>query len=430
MALLIAMFPQISLVTPLFNISRALGLFDTWPGLIIPYITFALPLAIYTLSAFFREIPWDLEKAAKMDGATPFQAFRKVIVPLAAPGIVTAAILVFIFAWNDLLLAISLTATTASITAPVAIANFTGQFAVRRAHRIDRGRRDGDHDSDHHLCSNLPTTDRRRADLRRSEGVVDGRDRVGQGDEELPRRHDGRGRPVASQIADGEFIILVGPSGCGKSTTLNMIAGLEEITSGELRIDGQRVNEKAPKDRDIAMVFQSYALYPHMTVRQNIAFPLTLAKMKKAEIASKVEETAKILDLTEHLDRKPASLSGGQRQRVAMGRAIVRNPKAFLMDEPLSNLDAKLRVQMRTRDLPAAAATGHHHRLRDARPDRGDDAGRSRRGVARRRRAADRRPARALRQAGKPVRGRVHRIAVDELLPGAADRRGSQPAVR
>jgi multiple sugar transport system permease protein len=125
-ALLIAMFPQISLVTPIFNLWRTIGLFDTWPGLIIPYITFALPLAIYTLSAFFREIPWDLEKAAKMDGATPAQAFRKVIAPLAAPGIVTAAILVFIFAWNDLLLALSLTATQRAITAPVAIANFTG----------------------------------------------------------------------------------------------------------------------------------------------------------------------------------------------------------------------------------------------------------------------------------------------------------------
>jgi multiple sugar transport system ATP-binding protein len=148
-------------------------------------------------------------------------------------------------------------------------------------------------------------------------------------------------------IADGEFLILVGPSGCGKTTTLNMIAGLEDISSGELRIGGERMNEKEPKDRDIAMVFQSYALYPHMTVRQNIAFPLTLAKMKKAEIAQKVEETAKTLDLTELLDRKPSQLSGGQRQRVAMGRAIVRHPKAFLMDEPLSNLDAKLRVQMR-----------------------------------------------------------------------------------
>jgi len=154
-------------------------------------------------------------------------------------------------------------------------------------------------------------------------------------------------RELSLTIAEGEFIILVGPSGCGKSTTLNMIAGLEDISSGELRIGGERVNEKAPKDRDIAMVFQSYALYPHMTVRQNIAFPLTLGKMKKAQIAEKVEETARILDLTELLDRKPAQLSGGQRQRVAMGRAIVRHPKAFLMDEPLSNLDAKLRVQMR-----------------------------------------------------------------------------------
>lgn len=155
-------------------------------------------------------------------------------------------------------------------------------------------------------------------------------------------------KDLSITIADGEFVILVGPSGCGKSTTLNMIAGLEDITGGELRIGGDRVNEKAPKDRDIAMVFQSYALYPHMTVRQNIAFPLTLAKVSKADVAAKVEETARILDLTELLDRKPGQLSGGQRQRVAMGRAIVRSPKAFLMDEPLSNLDAKLRVQMRS----------------------------------------------------------------------------------
>src|SRR6478752_5730385 len=154
-------------------------------------------------------------------------------------------------------------------------------------------------------------------------------------------------KELSITIGDGEFVILVGPSGCGKSTTLNMIAGLEEISSGELRIGGRRVNEEAPKDRDIAMVFQSYALYPHMTVRQNIAFPLSLAKMSKADIATKVEETAKVLDLTDFLDRKPSQLSGGQRQRVAMGRAIVRNPEAFLMDEPLSNLDAKLRVQMR-----------------------------------------------------------------------------------
>ena len=150
------------------------------------------------------------------------------------------------------------------------------------------------------------------------------------------------------EVEDQEFIIFVGPSGCGKSTTLRMIAGLEEISSGELKIDGKLMNDVEPKDRDIAMVFQNYALYPHMTVFDNMAFGLKLRKVPKDEIKKKVEEAAKILDLEKLLDRKPKALSGGQRQRVAMGRAIVRNPKVFLMDEPLSNLDAKLRVAMRT----------------------------------------------------------------------------------
>ena len=149
------------------------------------------------------------------------------------------------------------------------------------------------------------------------------------------------------EVEDKEFIIFVGPSGCGKSTTLRMIAGLEEISSGELIIDGKLMNDVEPKDRDIAMVFQNYALYPHMTVFDNMAFGLKLRKVPKDEIKAKVEEAARILDLEKLLDRKPKALSGGQRQRVAMGRAIVRNPKVFLMDEPLSNLDAKLRVQMR-----------------------------------------------------------------------------------
>ena len=148
-------------------------------------------------------------------------------------------------------------------------------------------------------------------------------------------------------IADGEFIVLVGPSGCGKSTTLRMVAGLEEISDGELYIDDRLVNDVAPKDRDIAMVFQNYALYPHMTVRENMAFSLKLKKLPKAEINEKVNQAAEILGITEYLDRKPKALSGGQRQRVAIGRAIVRNPKVLLMDEPLSNLDAKLRNQMR-----------------------------------------------------------------------------------
>ena len=155
-------------------------------------------------------------------------------------------------------------------------------------------------------------------------------------------------RDMNLEIKDGEFMILVGPSGCGKSTALRMIAGLEDITDGELKIGGDVVNQLSPKDRDIAMVFQNYALYPHMTVRDNMGFALRLRGLDKEEINKKVEDAARILDLEPHLDRKPSQLSGGQRQRVAMGRAIVRDPAVFLMDEPLSNLDAKLRVQMRT----------------------------------------------------------------------------------
>jgi len=159
-------------------------------------------------------------------------------------------------------------------------------------------------------------------------------------------------------IADGEFLVLVGPSGCGKSTALRMIAGLEEITSGMLKIGDRVVNDLAPKDRDVAMVFQSYALYPHMSVRDNLAFGLKLRKVPKADIDRRVNETAKLLELSPLLDRKPKQLSGGQRQRVALGRAIVREPKVFLMDEPLSNLDAKLRVQTR------AEIARLHQRLR------------------------------------------------------------------
>jgi multiple sugar transport system ATP-binding protein len=152
---------------------------------------------------------------------------------------------------------------------------------------------------------------------------------------------------LSLEVADGEFMILVGPSGCGKTTALRMVAGLEQLTSGEIRIGGRVVNELEPKERDVAMVFQNYALYPHMSVRDNIAFPLKMQRLAKQEVAKRVGEAARLLGLEELLGRKPRELSGGQRQRVAMGRAIVRHPQAFLMDEPLSNLDAKLRVQMR-----------------------------------------------------------------------------------
>ncbi len=179
-----------------------------------------------------------------------------------------------------------------------------------------------------------------------------------------------------STSPDGEFVILVGPSGCGKSTLLRMIAGLEHVTRGEIAIGDRVVNDVPPKERDIAMVFQNYALYPHMTVAENMAFSLKLKNAPKAEIAARVNRAAEILGLTTLLDRYPRQLSGGQRQRVAMGRAIVRDPQVFLFDEPLSNLDAKLRVADARRDQGTAPAPEDHHGLRHARPDRGDDDGR------------------------------------------------------
>ena len=231
-------------------------------------------------------------------------------------------------------------------------------------------------------------------------------------------------------IKDGEFMILVGPSGCGKSTALRMIAGLEDISDGDLVIDGERVNDLAPRDRDIAMVFQNYALYPHMTVRDNMGFALKLAKESKEDIDRRVNEAAKILDLEQHLERKPANLSGGQRQRVAMGRAIVRSPKAFLMDEPLSNLDAKLRVQMRTEVARIQQRLGTTtvyvtHDQTEA-MTLGDRVAVMRGGIIQQ--VAP--PEGALRAARQPVRGRVHRLAVDELRPRAPGGRHDQVPVR
>ena len=210
-------------------------------------------------------------------------------------------------------------------------------------------------------------------------------------------------------IKDKEFVVFVGPSGCGKSTTLRMVAGLEEISGGTVEIDGEVVNDLQPKDRNIAMVFQNYALYPHMSVYDNIAFSLRLQKMPEDVIYSKVTNAAEILGITDYLMRKPRALSGGQRQRVAIGRAMVRDSKVFLMDEPLSNLDAKLRNQMRAEIIllrqTAPAEAEHHLHLRDPRPDRGHDPGRSDRHHEGRLHPAGGHPRRGVREAHEPVRG-------------------------
>ena len=234
---------------------------------------------------------------------------------------------------------------------------------------------------------------------------------------------------VDLEIRDGEFMVLVGPV---RLRQVDAAADAGRDRRGE-RGDAstsatQDVTRLDPRKRDIAMVFQSYALYPHLSVRGNLGFGLKLRGTGKADDRRRVEEVARILGLDELLDRKPGELSGGQRQRVAMGRAIVREPRAFLMDEPLSNLDAKLRVSMRAQLSAAARAARRHHRLRDARPGRGDDARRPGRGAAPRRAAAVRHAAGAVRAAGEPVRRRVHRLAGDE--PRRGDGRGRRGALR
>ena len=242
------------------------------------------------------------------------------------------------------------------------------------------------------------------------------------GDEDLPGTDAPAVDALDLTIDDGEFLVLVGPSGSGKTTALRMLAGLEEVDAGAIFIGDREVTDLPPKRRDVAMVFQNYALYPYLTVAENIAFPLRMARVSKAERERRTHEVAQMLGLEPYLERKPGQLSGGQRQRVAMGRAIIREPSVFLMDEPLSNLDAKLRVQMRAEIAALQSRLGIDDGLRHARPVGGDDARRPRRRARRRPAAAVRHAARALRAAGEHVRRRVHRLTVDEPLHGVVRR--------
>ena len=237
-------------------------------------------------------------------------------------------------------------------------------------------------------------------------------------------------KPMDLAIDDGEFAVFVGPSGCGKSTLLRTIAGLEDATGGEISIDGMRVNEVDSSRRGLSMVFQNYALYPHMTIFDNMAFGLKIARTPRPEIERRVNEAAAILEIAHLLERYPKTLSGGQRQRVAIGRAIVRDPKIFLFDEPLSNLDAELRVQMRIEVARLHERPRRDDDLRHPRSGRGDDAGRQDRRAARWRHRAGRRAARSLQRARQSLRRRLHRLARDELPTGVIARDGTATGIR
>ena len=338
--------PVVASILPLWIIAREFDLLNTRLVLIILYTAMNLPLAVWMLRSFFQEIPRELIEAAEIDGAGLRGQLSTVILPIAIPGIAATALLCVIFAWNEYFYAVQLNPVAGS-TVPIWVTtniSTRGDFLAKLSAAS--------------VLASVPVVVGRlagpEADDPRSRH---GRHQVGDVVASVTfaaatRFYPGTDRAAVDsldlQIADGELLVLVGPSGSGKSTALRMLAGLEPLDGGAVFIGDRDVTSVRPRDRDIAMVFQNYALYPQLTVAENMGFALKQKGVPKAERIIQVREAARILDLEPYLDRKPKNLSGGQRQRVAMGRAIVRHPQVYLMDEPLSNLDAKLRVQTRT----------------------------------------------------------------------------------
>src|SRR3981081_2575395 len=336
------LIPDTLLFLPLFKMFALFGdltgiqLLNRWYVLLILYPTLTVPFCTWIMIGYFASIPKELDEAAIIDGASWFQTLTRIFIPVALPGLIAATIFAFTVSWAQFLYPLVFTTSTDQLVMPVGIVTSLIKGDVFAWGQIMTGA----------LLAAAPPLIIYAFPLaqRRVRFMADVTLR------KVVKRYDEveAVRGIDLDIADHEFVVLVGPSGCGKSTTLRMIAGLEDITDGDIMIGGDVVNDVPPKDRDIAMVFQNYALYPHMTVAENMSFGLRLKRYPKAEIKTRIDEAARMLDIVELVDRKPKQLSGGQRQRVAMGRAIVRNPKGFLFDEPLSNLDPKLRVQMRT----------------------------------------------------------------------------------
>ena len=338
------MLPVEVRILPTYKVVSDLGMLDSYAGLTLPLIASAT--ATFLFRQFFLTIPDELAEAARIDGAGPMRFFWDVVVPLSKTNIAALFVILFIYGWNQYLW--PLLVTTSEDDVHGGDRHQAHDRRRRGRHRVEPRHGDGD-------ARDAAAGARRAPDAE----VV----RQGPGghreDSTWPKievMHATSARATASSrsstastltVADGEFIVIVGPSGCGKSTLLRMVAGLEAITAGEIAIGERVVNTLEPKDRDIAMVFQNYALYPHMSVFDNMAYGLKIRGCRRTTSTHRVKRAAAILELGPLLERKPRQLSGGQRQRVAMGRAIVREPAVFLFDEPLSNLDAKLRVQMR-----------------------------------------------------------------------------------
>ena len=339
------MMPAVGVLVPIYLIFLDTGLLDTRIGLTIILMLINLPIIVWMLYTYFKEIP--ARSSRRRAWTAPRSGTRSgyVLTPMAVPGIASTLLLNIILAWNESFWTIKLTtANAAPLTAFIAVLlQPAGPVLGQALGRLDpRHRADPDHGLVQPEAAG-PRPDLRRREIRRKPTM--GKIKLRDVNKSFGATDD---HPELDlDIEDGEFVVFVGPSGCGKSTLLRLIAGLEDTTSGNIMLDGRDVTGKAPAKRGLAMVFQSYALYPHMTVGKNIAFPLKMAGEDKAVDDKKVADAARILNLTDYLDRSPGQLSGGQRQRVAIGRAIVREPKAFLFDEPLSNLDAALRVNMR-----------------------------------------------------------------------------------
>ena len=407
----------------ILKMMREAGLNDTLTALILVYVAQGLPMSIFILSEFVQQIPKDLRDAARCDGVPETRIFFEVIAPLLRPAIATVAVFTIVPIWNDLWFPLILTSSELDPH------DHARRAAVPRPvhHRLELGAGgavDGDPAGRRHLRRLLAATDQRP---HRRRGQVGARPRMARLRIEQLNKSYGPARVLSDielSIEDGEFVVLVGPSGCGKSTLLRMIAGLDAPTSGDIFIGDRLVNALAPAERKIAMVFQSYALYPHMDVRKNMTFGLKFTGVAPAERERRVAEAARMLRLEELLGRYPRDLSGGQRQRVAIGRAIVREPDVFLFDEPLSNLDAALRVSTRveiarlhrllgatmvyvTHDQIEAMTLADRIVVMNLGPHR-----------------ADRQAARSLLHAGQPVRRRLHRLAGDEFLSG--DRRAGR----